>query len=101
MRNWVKRYEETWNVQDLEGRGRNLKTLNKVDKKIMKLFEKDGTMTISRARTFFERKNIHLSIATISRRLHEAGFFQKVLLSKPLLNFGHIQKILEWCSQVT
>ena len=58
-------------------------------------------MTLSRARPFLERKNIHLSVATISRRLDEAEFFQKVPLSKPLLNFGHIQKRLEWCSQVT
>ena len=98
MQNWVKRYEETGDVQDLEGRGRNRKILNKIDKKIITLFEKNDTMTLSRARAFLERKNIHLSIATISRRLHEAGFFQKVPLSKPLLNFGHIQKRLEWCT---
>ena len=58
-------------------------------------------MALSREHAFLERKNIDLSIATISRRLHEAGFFQKVALSKPRLNFGHIQKRLEWCSQVT
>ena len=34
MQNWVKRYEETGDVQDLEGRERNRKTLNKIDKKI-------------------------------------------------------------------
>ena len=27
-------------------------------------------------------------------------FFQKVPLSKPLLNFSYIQKRLEWCSKV-
>lgn len=101
VQKWVKRYEETGDVQDLEGRGRNRKTLDKIDKKIIRLFEKDNTMTLSRARALLKRKNIHLSIATISRRLHEAGFFQKMPLSKPLLNSGHIQKRLEWCSQVT
>ena len=66
VQNWVKRYEETGDIQDLEGRGRNRKTLNNIDKKIIKLFEKDDTMTLSRARAFLERKNIYLSIATIS-----------------------------------
>ena len=101
MQNWVNRYEATRNVQDLEDRGGNRKTLDKIDKKIIKLFEKDDTMTLSRARAILERKNVHLSIATITRRSHKAGFFQKVPLSKPLLNFGHIKKRLEWCSQVT
>lgn len=100
IRKWVKRYEETGDVQDLEGRGRNRKTLDKIDKKILKLFENDTTMSLSRACAILERKNIHLSIATISRRLHEAGFSQKVPLSKPLLSPDHVEQRLEWCSQM-
>ena len=57
-------------------------------------------MTLSRVRAFLKRKNIHFSIASISRRLHEAGFFQKELHKKPLLDSGYIQKRLEWYFQV-
>ena len=87
VQNWVKRYEETGDVQDLEGRGRNRKTLNNIDKKIIKLFEKDDTMTLSRARAFLEKKNLHLSISTTSRRLHEAGFFSKSTTFKTTSQF--------------
>ena len=101
VRKWVKRYEETGDIQDLESRGRKRKTLNRVDKKLIHLFEKDSTMTLTRARTFFERRNIHLSLATISSRLHEAGYSQRIPLTKPLLSSDHIKKRVEWCSQVT
>ena len=58
-------------------------------------------MTLTHARIFLERRNIHLSLATISSMLNEAGYSQRVPLSKPLLSSGHIKKRFEWCSQVT
>lgn len=100
VQKWIDRYEETEDIHDLPGRGRKKKTTPKTDQAIVALFEKDKNMNLTRARALLESRNIRLSISTISRRLHEAGYFQKMALSKPLLTLDHMKKRLLWCEQV-
>ena len=96
VKKWIDRYEETGDVQDLEGGGRKKSTLAREDSMIVQLFENDDEMTLGKAKAILKKKEyIKLSIPTISRRLHAAGFSIKLPLSKPLLSNDHIRKRLE------
>ena len=86
---------KTWKVEDPKK-----KTLAGQNDKIVQLFENDEDMTLEKAKSILKRRNINLSIATTSRRLHEFGFSRKIPLSKPLLWNAHLKKHLEWCNQM-
>lgn len=101
VRRWVTRYEESGDVQDLERKGRKRKTSMRNDNAIIRLFEKDPSMTLNRARAQLKRRRIEVSNQTISRRLHEVGMTALPPIFKPLLNSNHIKKRLQWCQQVS
>lgn len=98
---WIQRYEDTGDVQNLEGRGRKRKTSAEEDNGIIELFQDDEEMTLTRAKEKLKKRRIEVSTNTIFRRLKERGFTLRVPLSKPLLTFDHRKKRVEWCNQVT
>ena len=47
---WIQRYEDTGDVQNLEGRGRKRKTSAEEDNGIIELFQDDEEMTLTRSK---------------------------------------------------
>src|SRR5579875_2309517 len=97
VKKWVERYEESGDVEDIEGRGRKRKTLAREDQQLISLFENNEEMTLAKAQSIMKRRKLDISKATIWNRLREAEFKATFPLSKPLLTSQHIQRRLKWC----
>jgi transposase len=93
---WLKRYEETGDVEEHTPSGRPSITSPKEDRLIGKLLDKDPEAPSSKLTTKLKRKGIVLSDRTVRRRLHSAGLTYGLTLSKPLLSSTHCEKRLAW-----
>ena len=96
---WLKRYKETGDVQELEGRGRKKIINAEMEKKILELFEKNENLSLKKAQLLLRRSNIEVSISTLSRTLKQLGFKFRSPLVKPVLTPSHIKKRIEWCEK--
>lgn len=93
---WVKRYLEVKNVDDLPDRGFTPKTTKKEDKMILKVFEKNSSLSLRGGQAILQRKGLNISCDTIRKRLlaHEVKF--RSTINKPLLSKKHVEKRLSW-----
>ncbi len=60
VKKWVERYEETGNVEDIEGRGRKRKTLAREDEQLISLFENNEEMTLAKAQSIMKRRKLDI-----------------------------------------
>jgi len=87
---WVKQYKEVANVDDLPNRG--LSRTTREDKTIVRLFERNPTLTLRQARNQLLEKGINI----IRRRLYESKIKYRSTIKKPLLTEKHVTKRLAW-----
>ena len=93
---WVKRFEDTEDVQDEVGRGRKRKTTANQDQKIVDIVQKKRTIHSGEIAMELKSKGVDLSARTVRRRLNEAGYQHLSPLLKPLLTEKAIQTRLNW-----
>ncbi|KYQ55805.1 hypothetical protein ALC60_05304 [Trachymyrmex zeteki] len=74
VRKWVKRYNETKNVDDLPERGTRRSTTKKDDKAIIKIFEKNPGCSLRRAKNLLLKKGIDVSLNIIRQRLLDSEY---------------------------
>ncbi|KOC65887.1 hypothetical protein WH47_12686 [Habropoda laboriosa] len=73
VKKWVERYKETKNVDDLPNRGLKQSSDIRENKMILRLFEKNPTLSLRKGQAFLARKGINVGITTLKRRLDEHG----------------------------
>jgi len=96
VRTWLQRYEETGDVQDKEGRGRNRKTTERQDNMIGALMEQDTEQSAAGISEILQTKGVDISPTTVRQRLKEQGWKFKMPLAKPLLKEDHRTNRLRW-----
>ena len=96
VENWLKRYEETNDVQEKEGRGRKRKFSEILDKKLIRAIEKEPTTSSRCLSARLKAKGVSISPSTIQRRLRESGVTYRSPIPKPLLTERHILQRLQW-----
>ena len=96
---WLKRYRETGDIQDQEGRGRKRKTSPNEDHLLLKLITKHPRTKSSKLAREMSKKGIHISSSAVRRRLNEQDVHYSKPLSKPLLSDDHREKRLKWVKE--
>lgn len=96
---WVNRYKTHKNVDDLPNRGTKRATLNRMDRAIINIFQKNPNLTLKQGQQRLAKRNISVSIATIRRRLHENNIQWRNVRTKPLLKEQHVGKRLQWARE--
>ena len=99
VRKWVNRYKIVKNVDDFEGRGKKRGTIERQDKVILRLFEKNPSLTLRQAQKQLEKKGIKLAISTIKRRLEDSDIKYRSTLQKPLLSEKHVSMRYAWAQK--
>lgn len=95
---WLKRYEETGDVEELDRPGRTRVTSPQEDKKIISMQERDREATASHIK---KKLKLDVSENTIRRRVKESGLNFGLPLVKPLLSEQHMKKRLQWAKANT
>ena len=90
---WLKRYEETGDVEELERTGRPRKTIARQDEKIITTQESNREAT---ATAILKEVRVGVSRETVRKRVREAGFKFEAPLVKPLLSDKHRKKRFQW-----
>lgn len=93
---WLKRHEETGDVEEHTPTGRPLATTPKEDRMIVEMLEKDPEASSHKLSTQLKRRHVEVSDRTVRRRLHSVGLTYGATLSKPLLSLEHCKKRLLW-----
>lgn len=96
---WINRWKETKDLSDKPKTGRPRSTTDKEDKKILKLAEKDESLTCSDIQSKIEQKGINISSETVRRRIKEVKGKYNAPISKPLLTDDHRKKRLQWAKE--
>jgi transposase len=96
---WVNRYLDTGDVQDIPHEGRKRKSSSKQDKQIVEYADKNDELSSEQIGSKMESKGINLSSRTIRRRLNEHGVYSLSVTSKPLLKDDHKKQRYEWALQ--
>lgn len=96
VRYWLKRYEETGDVEEITPSGRPKSTPAKVDKLIISMAESNREVSSVEIQQQLKRKNIEVSDRLVRRRLNESGMVAKPPESKPFLKWSHIKNRLAW-----
>ena len=96
VENWLKRYEETNDVQEKEGRGRKRKFSEILDKKLIRAIEKEPTTSSRCLSARLKAKGVSISPSTIQKRLRESGVTYRNPIPKPLLTERHRLQRLQW-----
>jgi transposase len=99
VRKWLKRYEETGDVEELEHTGRPSSLPAKTDKLIEDILEKKpeaSSMVVARD---LKRKGVQVSDRTVRRKLNTIGLTYGANLPKPLLSALHREKRLAWAKE--
>lgn len=99
VRFWLKRYEETGDVEEFKSSGKPRATTVKEDKVILSLHEAHPQHSSFTLHKVLKKKNIQVSSRTITRRLHEVGKKFLPPISKPLLSKKHRKKRLTWAKE--
>jgi transposase len=89
VQTWIKRYQETGDVQDEERRGRKRKTTEEEDLDIIDIVKKQRTSTLADISTVISRQGVVISLMTVQRRLNEQSLYKLQPLKKPLLSDTH------------
>lgn len=100
VRTWVERYEQTGDVQDQEGRGRNRITTEKEDQMIGNLMAEDSDRSAANISNIMEAKGVTISPPSVRRRLIEQGWKYKHPLTKPLLKDDHRRQRMLWAKRM-
>ena len=93
---WMKRYEETGGVEELQACGRPSVISEKKEGIIDALVAKDPDATSPTIAAKLKRRNIVVSARTVRRKLNASGHVFGNTMSKPLLSEQHCQKRLKW-----
>ena len=93
---WVKRYEESQNVENQKGSGRKRKTEENQDFMILKRIKSYPEESSIQLSQYMKGQSVDISPRTIRRRLAEAGFRYGVPIGKPLLTEDHINARFQW-----
>ena len=99
IQTWIKRYQETGDIQDEEGRGRKRKTTEKEDLDIINIVKKQRTSTLANISTEMSRQGVDISLMTVQRRLNEQDLYKLQSLKKPLLSDAHRDNRLKWAKK--
>ena len=99
VRFWLRRYDTTGDVEEIEKEGRPRKTTQKQDDMIISIQEKDRELTSVEIQSKLKRKGLEISTSTIRQRISEEGYKFLPSLVKPLLTDKHRQKRLEWAKK--
>ena len=75
VKKWVKRYNNTKNVDDLPERGMRRSTSKENDKAILKIFAKN-LMDVLYEKLILSKKGVEVSLNTIRRRLRDANYMR-------------------------
>lgn len=73
VQKWVKQYKEVKNVDNLSGRDLTRASTSREHKTIIRLFERNPTLTSRQALDQLCEKDITVGINTIRRHLHESN----------------------------
>src|SRR5215470_8373861 len=93
---WLERYHENPDLNTAEKPGRPRVTTAKQDKQIVKMAEKEHNITATEIQKRMEERDVEISVATVKRRLREAGGKHTNEILKPLLTDNHRRKRLQW-----
>jgi len=93
---WMKRYEETGGVDELQVSGRPSVISEKDEAIIDDLVAKDPDATSPTIAAKLKRRNIIVSARTVRRKLAARGLVFSNTMSKPLLSEQHCLKRLKW-----
>ncbi len=97
VREAIRKYEESQQVQDYHRVGRRRITTDRQDSVIRRLSRKSRTAALPDLKAELRRYNIPGSLSTISRRLRESGLDSYAALSKPLLTRVHKKNRSKFC----
>ena len=98
---WLKRYQDTGNVDDEPKPGRNRKTTEKEDKRIAATFEQNPTLSLRSMTSISSKRGININKDTFRSRIIEAGFQNVAPTKKPLLSERHVNARLKWAEENT
>lgn len=94
---WIKRYEETNNIQEKHKIGRKRKTTKEQDEIIIDIIKnKEKNFIIDDVKNEINQLSIYLCNNTIINRMKEYGFYSCYPFKKPYLSELHKQKRLEF-----
>jgi len=96
---WIRRFQETGDVEDMPRGGCPRKTTEKEDEMILALHDGDKDATAKEIKSEAKKKKVEVSSSTIRRRLVEAGVKYGSILVKPLLTHQHRQQRLLWAKE--
>ena len=96
---WLKRYNKTGEVDELEHKGRPSPQRAKTDRLIEQELDKDPEASSSTIANKLKRKGVEVSDRTVRRRLNAIGLQYSNNLAKPLLSETHRKKRLAWAKQ--
>ena len=100
VRFWWKRYKQTGDVQDEEGRGRKRKTTERDDILMVdQVLQRENETSESLNKRFKTSKGTSVSSRTIRRRLKEHALHYALPLSKPVLSEVQRKNRLEWAKK--
>lgn len=99
MHKWLKRYEETGDVEELEHTGRPSSLPPKTDTLIVSMLDKHPESTSLTIATNLKRRGVDVSDRTVRRRLNSIGLTYGTNLPKPLLSATHCKKRLAWAKE--
>lgn len=95
IQRWVDRFEDSGNVFDQAGRGRNLITSDTIDSAIISAAEEYKFIT---PRVIRNKVQVRASIRTVRRRLNEVGLFGRVARFSWPLSQDHLDARLKFAN---
>lgn len=100
IRKIISKWKETRTVANIYKTGRPRVTNRREDRKIVNLVKQNPKTTAFKTAKQLEKDiGTKLSVSTIRRRLHEAGFKGQKPKKKPLLSKRNIRKRLDWAKK--
>ena len=95
VQTWIKRYQDTGDIQDEEKSGKKRKTSEMEDLDIISITKRLRTSSSAKISTLINKQGIDISSVTVRRRLNEQGLYKLQPLKKPLLSDKHRDNRLE------
>jgi len=96
VRRWISRYNNTNTVERQIGSGRNKKTTEKEDKKMVQILKENNFFTSIDIKNRLENEGINVSERTIQNRIKEKGYTYNKPPQQPLLTEKHKKDRVKW-----
>lgn len=77
----------------------NRASTSRQDQQIVRSFEQNPGVSLRQGAEHLRKRNIHVSYATIQRKLHKHQLKSRSTVHKPLLTDDHIEKRIRWATE--